>query len=332
MWYLNSGSGVCIDLHEIAIAHIQLYPPEPFNFRPPDDWCRWRCRFEQFRTASGLDKILRWSRSVPSSAACMGKRVIWFWLLSTLLLRRSVSTTQCAIWILQGQVKCHLWESQVQSKRPAWWRICRTALWLWGSDFRDDYFLVVGIHDDNVSKTLLQLDADLTLEKAQKNHSSMEIKPFTSSRRLSKMSLQATASLNKMKTGLRSSKKRQWICYRCGKCSHPWEHRWLGVRNVTSCQSVPFQDCGGRAWWKWHRSNNRFCIPWSRMSAGPKLSWKIILFLCGFETEFERMEDLGVISKVDAPTPQCVWMIAVAWIWTRVFGEKCTFWQKWMRC
>ena len=36
------------------MAGIQLTPPEPFNMKNPDDWPRWRRRFEQFRVASGL--------------------------------------------------------------------------------------------------------------------------------------------------------------------------------------------------------------------------------------------------------------------------------------
>ncbi len=36
------------------MAQLQLEPPEPFNFRTPDDWPQWRRRFEQFRIASGL--------------------------------------------------------------------------------------------------------------------------------------------------------------------------------------------------------------------------------------------------------------------------------------
>ena len=37
------------------MAQIWLQPPEPFNFKQPDDWSRWKRRFEQFRLASGLD-------------------------------------------------------------------------------------------------------------------------------------------------------------------------------------------------------------------------------------------------------------------------------------
>ena len=33
---------------------LRLQPPEPFNFRNPDEWYRWKRRFEQYRTASGL--------------------------------------------------------------------------------------------------------------------------------------------------------------------------------------------------------------------------------------------------------------------------------------
>ena len=36
------------------MAQIRLQPPDPFNFKTPDDWPRWRRRFEHFRVASGL--------------------------------------------------------------------------------------------------------------------------------------------------------------------------------------------------------------------------------------------------------------------------------------
>ena len=36
------------------MAQIQLKPPEPFNFKNPDDWPRWKRRFGQFRVALGL--------------------------------------------------------------------------------------------------------------------------------------------------------------------------------------------------------------------------------------------------------------------------------------
>ena len=36
------------------MAQIRLEPPATFNFRTPDEWLRWRNRYEQFRFASGL--------------------------------------------------------------------------------------------------------------------------------------------------------------------------------------------------------------------------------------------------------------------------------------
>ena len=38
------------------MASIRLDPPEPFDFAKPDNWPKWKKRFEQYRAASGLDK------------------------------------------------------------------------------------------------------------------------------------------------------------------------------------------------------------------------------------------------------------------------------------
>ena len=43
------------DRREAAnMALLRLDPPENFDFRKPDDWPRWKRRFEHFRIASGL--------------------------------------------------------------------------------------------------------------------------------------------------------------------------------------------------------------------------------------------------------------------------------------
>ena len=36
------------------MTSLRLDPPAPFDFKQPDEWCRWQRRFEQFRLASGL--------------------------------------------------------------------------------------------------------------------------------------------------------------------------------------------------------------------------------------------------------------------------------------
>ena len=37
-----------------GMASIRLQPPEPFDFKQPDEWTCWKRRFEQYRVASGL--------------------------------------------------------------------------------------------------------------------------------------------------------------------------------------------------------------------------------------------------------------------------------------
>ena len=36
------------------MAGIRLQPPENFDFSKPDEWPKWKKRFQQFRGASGL--------------------------------------------------------------------------------------------------------------------------------------------------------------------------------------------------------------------------------------------------------------------------------------
>ncbi|XP_011410333.1 PREDICTED: uncharacterized protein K02A2.6-like [Amphimedon queenslandica] len=38
------------------MATFRLQPPAPFSFKSPDEWPRWKKRFEQFRAASGLNE------------------------------------------------------------------------------------------------------------------------------------------------------------------------------------------------------------------------------------------------------------------------------------
>uniref|UniRef100_A0A1X7UAA6 Uncharacterized protein n=1 Tax=Amphimedon queenslandica TaxID=400682 RepID=A0A1X7UAA6_AMPQE len=37
------------------MATFRLQPPAPFSFKSLDEWPRWKKRFEQFRTSSGVD-------------------------------------------------------------------------------------------------------------------------------------------------------------------------------------------------------------------------------------------------------------------------------------
>ena len=54
------------------MAEIRLQPPEEFNFRNPDDWPRWKRRFQQFREASGLAEQSG-SKQVCTLLYCLGE-------------------------------------------------------------------------------------------------------------------------------------------------------------------------------------------------------------------------------------------------------------------
>ena len=53
------------------MARLQLQPPEPFDFKKPDEWPRWSKRFEQFRVASGLNSEDE-TRQVCTLLYCLG--------------------------------------------------------------------------------------------------------------------------------------------------------------------------------------------------------------------------------------------------------------------
>ena len=54
------------------MASIRLNPPEPFDFKQPDQWEKWRRRFEQFRVASGLSSEED-DRQVSTLLYCLGE-------------------------------------------------------------------------------------------------------------------------------------------------------------------------------------------------------------------------------------------------------------------
>ena len=58
----------------ISEPHIPLQPPSPFNFKSPDEWSRWRRRFEQFRVASGLAESTA-AKQVSTLLYCLGEEV-----------------------------------------------------------------------------------------------------------------------------------------------------------------------------------------------------------------------------------------------------------------
>ena len=50
---------------------VPLRPPEKFDFKRPNEWVRWKRRFEEFLSASGLDKEDD-ARKVSTLLYCLG--------------------------------------------------------------------------------------------------------------------------------------------------------------------------------------------------------------------------------------------------------------------
>ena len=56
----------------LEMAAIQLKPPEEFNFKSPDNWPRWRRRYDQFQVASGLGEKSA-ATQVSTFLYCLGE-------------------------------------------------------------------------------------------------------------------------------------------------------------------------------------------------------------------------------------------------------------------
>ena len=55
------------------MARHNLAPPDSFNLRNPDDWPRWKRRFEQYRVASGLSDDSP-EKQVNTLLYCLGEQ------------------------------------------------------------------------------------------------------------------------------------------------------------------------------------------------------------------------------------------------------------------
>jgi len=55
------------------MANLGFSPPEPFDFQHPDEWIKWKRRFDCFCSASNLAKEED-TRQVSASLYCMGEQ------------------------------------------------------------------------------------------------------------------------------------------------------------------------------------------------------------------------------------------------------------------
>ena len=160
----------------IEMAGIQLTPPSPFNFKSPDDWPRWRKRYEQFRVASGLSTDSD-DKQVSTLLYCLGEEAELV-LISTSATEEdrkdnvSIMAKSDAFFKVRRNVIFE--RGAVQQAQPGesaeqyLYSIAANCEYgtLESEMIRDQ--LVVGIRDAALSERL-QLHAELTLEKAKKS-------------------------------------------------------------------------------------------------------------------------------------------------------------------
>ena len=163
-----------------VMASVRLQPSSPFDFRTPDEWPRWKRQFEQFRQASGLTAEED-SRQISTLLYCMGDNAEDT-LTSTDISHadRSRYATVIAKFDAFFQVRKNIIFKRAQFNRrnqeesesaeqfiSSLYSLADNYAY---SDLKDDLIqdcIVVGIRD-KAPPERLQLDPELTLEKAKK--------------------------------------------------------------------------------------------------------------------------------------------------------------------
>ena len=160
------------------MTQLQLQPPTPFDFRTPDDWPRWKRRFDHFRVASGLATTAA-PQQVSTLLYCIGEEAEAV-LASTGLTEEERKDYDAVLGKFDKYFKvrwniiferahfnrCTQLEGKTAEKYiTELYTLADTCEY---GDIRDEMIrdrLVVGIRDATLSQQL-QLDAELTLEKA----------------------------------------------------------------------------------------------------------------------------------------------------------------------
>ena len=161
------------------MAGIRLQPPDSFDFKSPDEWPRWKRRFQQFRLASGLSGRDQ-ERQVCTLLYSMGDEA------EDILRSTNISADERKVYntVLEKfdeffKVRKNItferarfnWRSQGDSEASEQFitDLYRLAEDCEYGDLKDQMIrdrIVVGIRDRALSEKL-QMDPDLTLEKAK---------------------------------------------------------------------------------------------------------------------------------------------------------------------
>ena len=215
------------------MAQIQLKHPEPFNFKQPDDWYRWKRRFDQFRSASGLEGESE-AKQISTLLYCMGDEAEMV-LSSTGITDAQRRTYRTVCEKLDGFFKVRrnvIFERARFNKRnqlpgePAERYIMELYNLIENCKYGDlapemmRDRLVVGIRDEALSEKL-QLDPELTLEKAKKMIRQRE----AVHEQLQTLKEEPDKAMDAMSAGPGNSRRQkngqQRQCMRCGKGQHP---------------------------------------------------------------------------------------------------------------
>lgn len=290
------------------MAQVRLDPPEPFNFKTPDDWPRWLRRFEQFRVASGLtedspskqantllyclgeeaDAVLTSTNATADERASydsvIGKFNEFFNVRKNVIFERARfnrrnqlggETAEQYIMELYTLVKnCEYGDFESQMMRDR---------------------LVVGIRNAQLSERL-QLDADLTLEKAKNMVRQKEaVQEQQHILKGDESGQVGEVKSQRPKTGKQPGVKRttptqkQKSCTRCGRGQHSRDKCPAKDQTCHKCQR------------KGHYSSQCFSKTVAEVSsescldsafldtvtAKQETSWKVKIHLCDKDVEFK---------------------------------------------
>ncbi|KAL5510819.1 hypothetical protein EMCRGX_G006423 [Ephydatia muelleri] len=230
------------------MADIRLQPPEAFDFKNPDDWTRWKRRFEQFRIASSLDtqsdskqvsmllysmgeeaEVVLVSTGITDEERKSYKKVVekldeYFHVRHNVIFERARFNRRDQLEGESGDQ--YITELYSLAERCSYGQLTSEMI-------RDR--LVVGIRDLALSERL-QLNPDLTLEKAKTMirqreavHTQQQVLKEAESGSSfkgenSSMDFLRGQGTKTKPAGVSSAKPKQTPkqCVKCGKGQHPW--------------------------------------------------------------------------------------------------------------
>ncbi len=100
------------------MAQLQLKPPDPFNFKAPDNWQKWKRRFEQFREASGLSAQSPASQ-INTLLYCLGEEAEDVLTSTDITAANRLIYAQVMSKFFEARTKCDPGKSEVQQEEPA---------------------------------------------------------------------------------------------------------------------------------------------------------------------------------------------------------------------